>query len=218
MKQRWAQIQAGGVILAAAGLVGLSFAIVPTQFSSFLHFVLAPFSDGEATTKGFEVNGFPGNQPDVLLMPIRVIPTLLTYSAFFAFSLSALKASRLGRRPETDTENLVSNQTILTILAPFTACYLVLLVTRAAVFGRYFLPLLFLLLVFLFRFYQVRIAAGLPVLTAVFVVIVAAYGVVTLHDVLAADRVRLEAADTLRSAGVGRGEIRVDLNMTHGLK
>jgi Dolichyl-phosphate-mannose-protein mannosyltransferase len=208
IKERWAQIQAGTVILAVAGLVGLSFAIVPTQSHSFLHFVLAPFSDGEVTTTGFEVNGFPGNQPAVLSMPIRVILTLLTYSAFFAFSLTAINASRLSRRPETETENPVSNQTILTILAPFTACYLVLLVTRAAVFERYFLPFLFLLLVFLLRFYQAKIAARLPVLTAVFVVIFAAYGVVTLHDVLAADRARLEAADTLRAAGVGRGEIR----------
>jgi hypothetical protein len=208
VKVRWAQIQAGAVMLAVTGVVGLTFAIWPTQFHSFLHFVLAPFSDGEVTTKGFEVNGLPGDQPDVLSMPIQIVLTILTYTAFFACSLSVINASRLRHRPDTDTDNPVTNQAILTLLAPFTACYFVLLVTRAAVFERYFLPFLFVLLVFLLRFYQVRIAARLPVLTAVFVVLFAAYGVVTLHDVLAADRARLEAADTLRAAGVTRGEIR----------
>jgi hypothetical protein len=208
IKERWAQIQAGAVILVVVGLAGLSFAIWPMQFHSLFHFVLAPFSDEEVTTKGFDIKGFPGDQPDVLSMPLRVILTLLTYSAFFALSLSVINASRLEPRPDIDAERPLPDQVILTILAPFTTCYFLLLVTRADVFERYFIPVLFVLLVFLLRFYQAQIKPRLPLLSVAFVMLFAAYGVVTLHDVMAAGRARLDAADTLRAAGVTRGEIR----------
>jgi hypothetical protein len=94
------------------------------------------------------------------------------------------------------------------MLGPFTAGYLILLVTRAAVFERYFLPLLFVFLVFLLRFYQAQIASKLPGLTILFVILFGAYGIVTLHDLFAADRAGLEAANYLRGAGVPRAEIR----------
>jgi hypothetical protein len=64
------------------------------------------------------------------------------------------------------------------------------------------------LLVFLLRFYQTRIATRLPALTCVFVMVFGVYGVMALHDVLAASRAALEAADELRTAGVPRTEIR----------
>ena len=208
VKERWAQIQAGAVILVVAGVAVLTFTVWPMQFHTLFHFVLAPFSDQELTTKGFEVKGFPGHQPDVLSMPIRVILTLLTYTALFAFFLFVVNASRLKRRPDTGTERLLPNRTIITILVPFTACYLGLLVTRAEVYERYFVPVLFVLLVFLLRFYQAQINPRLPLLSVAFVMLFAAYGVFTLHDVMAADRARLEAANNLRAAGITRGEIR----------
>ena len=208
IKERWAQIQAGAVIFVVAGLGGLSFAVWPTRFHSLFHFVLAPFSDGELTTKGFEVKGFPGDQPDVLSMPLRVILTIFTYSAVFAFVLAAINALRSETPPGAESERRIPDQTVLMLLGPFTACYLALLVTRADVYERYFIPVLFVLLVFLLRFYQVNINPRLPLLSAAFVMLFAAYGVLTLHDVMAAGRARLEAADTLRAAGVFRGEIR----------
>jgi hypothetical protein len=204
--QRWAQLQAGTVILVLAGLAGLCFAIWPMQFRSLCHFVLAPFSDGEVTAKGFEVKGLPGDQPDALSMPLRVILTLLTYSAFLALSLFVFNASRLRRPPDLD--GLFPTRTLFAILTPFTLCYIALLVTRADVYERYFIPVLFVLLVLLLRFYQARITARLPLLSVAFVMLFAVYGVVAFHDVMAAGRARLEAADTLRAAGIKRGEIR----------
>ena len=54
VKERWAQIQAGAVILVVAGVAVLTFTVWPMQFHTLFHFVLAPFSDQELTTKGFE--------------------------------------------------------------------------------------------------------------------------------------------------------------------
>jgi hypothetical protein len=141
-------------------------------------------------------------------MSVRVGLTLLTFLAFLAFLLSLVNASRLEKPPDGRNGGQISDLTLLTVLGPFTAGYLLLMVTRAAVFERYFIPLLFVFLVFLLRFYQARIASRLPALTIVFVILFGAYGIVTLHDLLAAGRAGLKAADELRGAGIPRSEIR----------
>ena len=213
IRERWARIQAGGVIVAIGVVAGLWVAIWPREFHIGSQFLLAPFADGEVTAKGFELGGFPGDRPDVLSISVRWALSVLTYSAFLALLLSLANASRLQKLPAAQLPKAgpgeeISSQTLLTVLGPFTAAYLLLMVTRAAVFERYFLPLLFVLLVFLLRFYQSRIALRLPALTCAFVAVFGVYGVMALHDVLAASRAALGAADELRTAGVPRTEIR----------
>jgi hypothetical protein len=141
-------------------------------------------------------------------MPVRITLTLLTFSAFLALLLSLVNASRLKKVLGADNGGQISNQTLLTVLGPFTAGYLLLVVTRAAVFERYFLPFLCVFLLFLLLFYQAKVASRLPVLTVIFVIVFGAYGVLTLHDFLASDRAALKAANALRAAGVPRTEIR----------
>ena len=213
IREKWARIQAAAVVLAIGVVAVLWVALWPREFHIGSQFLMAPFADGEVTAKGFELGGFSGERPDVLSMPIRLALSILTYSAFLAFLLSLANASRFAKLPNAELPKgglgeEISNQTLLTVLGPFTAAYLMLMVTRAAVFERYFLPLLFVLLVFLLRFYQTRIATRLPALTCVFVMVFGVYGVMALHDVLAASRAALEAADELRTAGIPRTEIR----------
>jgi Dolichyl-phosphate-mannose-protein mannosyltransferase len=210
VKERWARIQAGAVFITVVGTGGFCAAIWPAKFRTASQFLLAPFSDGEITTKGIEIMGFSGNRPDVLPISVQIVLSVLTFSAFLAFLLSLLNASRLEKPADADTGGQISNRTLLTVLGPFTAGYLILQVTRAAVFERYFIPLLFVFLIFLLRFYQTRIASRLPVLTVIFVALFGAYGVVTLHDFLAGFRAGLEAADELRAAGIERNEIRAN--------
>jgi hypothetical protein len=102
----------------------------------------------------------------------------------------------------------MSSAMLTKMLVPFTVAYLALMITRAAMFERYFLPMLFILLVFALRFYQARVAIYLPKASVVLVTLYATFGVVTLHDFIASSRAQLEAADHLRSAGVPRSEIR----------
>jgi hypothetical protein len=208
IRQRWARVQAGTIVVAVVSIGAFCFAIWPREFHSASQLLLAPFSDDEVSPKGFELGGFPGIRPDVLSMGVRIVLSLLTFAAFLAFVLSLVNASRLKNLAGADNAGQISNQTLLRVLGPFTAGYLLLQVTRAAVFERYFLPLLFVFLIFLLRFYQARIATRLPVLTIMFVILFGAYGVAALHDVLAADRAGLEAADHLREAGVPRNQIR----------
>jgi hypothetical protein len=211
VKERWARIQAAAVVVAVVVGGGLCVAIWPGKLHTVSQYLLVPFSDGELSTKGFDIGGFAGNRPDVLSMPVRITLTLLTFSAFLAFLLSIVNASRLKKVLGADNGGQISNQTLLTVLGPFTAGYLLLIVTRAAVFERYFLPFLCIFPIFLLRFYQARVASRLPVLMVIFVMLFAAYGVVTLHDFLASDRAGLEAADELCAAGVPRSEIRANV-------
>jgi hypothetical protein len=208
VKERWARSQASAVVIALVVGGGLCVAIWHSKLHTASQYLLAPFSNSELSTKGFDLGGFAGNRPDVLPMSVRMTLSLLTFSAFLAFLLSLVNAARLPRCTDPDNGEQISNQTLLTVLGPFTVGYLVLMVTRAAVLERYFLPFLCVVLLFLLRFYQAKVAPRLPVLTVIFVILFGAYGVVTLHDFLASDRAVLEAADDLRAAGVPRTEIR----------
>jgi hypothetical protein len=207
-KERWARIQAAAVVIAVVVGGGLCAAIWPGKFHAASEYLLAPFCSEELSIKGFDLGGFAGDRPDVLSMSVRIILTLLTFTALFAFLLTVLNASRLMKRPEPGNAEKLSNQILLSLLGPFTAGYLFLMVTRAGVFERYFLPFLCVLLIFMLRFYQAKLASRLPVLTVVFVTLFGAYGVATLHDFLASYRAALEAANALRATGVPRTEIR----------
>jgi hypothetical protein len=211
LRERWARIQAAAVVIALVVGGGLCVAIWHSKLHGASQYLLAPFSDSGVTTKGFDLGGFSGNRPDVLSMPVRIALTVLTFSAFLAFLLSLVNASRL-KLLRTDNGGQISDQTLLIILGPFTGGYLILMVTRAFLAERYFLPFLCVLLLFLVRFYQAKIASRLPVLSGIFVTLFAAYGVVTLHDFLASDRAGLEAADELCTAGVPRSEIRANVD------
>jgi hypothetical protein len=208
IKERWARIQAAALLIALGVGAGLCAAIWRSKLHTLSEHVLAPFADGGLTTKGYDLGTFVGTRPDVLSMPVRIILTFLTFSAFLAFLISLVNASRLKKPAATDSGRQISAETLFIVLGPFTAGYVVLMVTRAVVADRYFLPFLCVLLLFLVHFYQAKIASRLPVLTVILVTLFAGYGVVTLHDFLAANRAGLEAADKLCAAGIPRSEIR----------
>jgi hypothetical protein len=208
VKERWARTQAAVVVIALVVGGGFCVAMWHSKFHTASQYLLAPFANDELSTKGLDLGAFAGNRPDVLPMSARLTLTFLTLAAFLAFLLFLVNASRLPTRTDQDNGGQLSNQTLLVVLGPFTAGYLILLVTRAAVFERYFLPFLCVFLLFLLRFYQAKVASRLPVLTGIFVMLFGAYGVVTLHDCLASGRAALEAADELRAAGIPRTEIR----------
>jgi hypothetical protein len=208
IKERWARIQGGAAVLAILLVGGACVALWHTKIYLAAPYVVAPFSEEMVSVQGLDIGGLPGHRPAVLSMPFRITLTLVTFAAFLAFLLCLINASRLEEHRDADNAGQISNQTILIILGPFTAAYLFLLITRASFFERYFLPLLFIFLVFLTRFYQTKIASRLPVVSIVFVILFGGYGIATLHDLMAADRASLGAADELRAAGVPRSEIK----------
>jgi hypothetical protein len=208
VKERSARIKAAALLIVLVVGAGLCAAIWPSKLHTLSQYVLAPFADGGITTQGYNLGTFAGTRPDVLSMPVRIILTLLTFSAFLAFLISLFNASRLKKPVATDNGRQISAHALFIMLGPFTAGYLMLMVTRVIVVDRYFLPFLCVFVFSLVRFYQTQVVSRLPLLTVLFVALFGVYGVVTLHDFLAGERAGLKAADELLAAGVPRSEIR----------
>jgi hypothetical protein len=96
---------------------------------------------------------------------------------------------------------------------PFVAGYLLLVFTRSTVYDRYFLPILFLAILFALRWLERHVGSGAFMhryswLGAVPLALVALYGVANTHDMFAAARARLAAIEEVRAAGVPRIQIR----------
>ncbi len=96
----------------------------------------------------------------------------------------------------------ISWQKLGVILAPFTAAYLVLLALQSAIFQRYFLPLLAILLLVLTRLYQERVQKKLPLASVSLVILFGAFSVAATHDNFALYRGYASAIDELRANGI----------------
>ncbi|MGH9596153.1 MAG: hypothetical protein ACRD3K_05095, partial [Edaphobacter sp.] len=85
--------------------------------------------------------------------------------------------------------------------------YTLLIITRSPIFDRYFLPLQLVFTLVLVRVYWQTISERLPKLCFMGVLLFAAYGVASTHDLFAYDRARLKAANEISAAGVPRTAI-----------
>jgi hypothetical protein len=211
VRERWARIQ-GAAALAPLFLTVLFFAFWQKGFRTAATYLIAPFSDEWVTPKGLDIHVLLGDRPDVLSMSLRIALTLLIFVALIAFLICFLNRSRLIELRGASADGRLSNWNLFAILGPFCACYFVLLETRSKMMERYFLPLIFVFLLLLIRFYQSRIAPRLPVMTGAVVVVFAVFAVATMHDLMATERARLEAADELRAAGIPRSEIKAGVD------
>ncbi len=143
-----------------------------------------------------------GTLPDVVPKPVGAVVALAVFVAgvmsagWFCFA----KVTR-------ERAAVVWESPVFWLLGPFSVAYVGLIVTRAAMFDRYLLPLLFALLVVLLRLYERRVGGRLPLACAVPLVVLAVYGVAGTHDLFALSRARLAAANEMRAAGVPRNEI-----------
>jgi hypothetical protein len=211
LRERWAKVQ-GAAALAPLLLIALCFAFWQKGFEAAATYLIAPFSDEWVTPKGLDIHVLLGDRPDVLSMSLRIALTLLIFVAFIAFLICLLNRSRFIELRDPSADARLSSWKLLAILGPFSACYFILLETRAKMVERYFLPLIFVFLLLLIRFYQSRIASRLPVMTGAAVVVFAVFAVVTMHDLMATERARLEAADELLTAGIPRSEIKAGVD------
>ena len=95
-------------------------------------------------------------------------------------------------------------RTIEILLLPFVVGYLGLLSSRAGFEGlwdRYLIPLLFVAIIFIFRFYQQRMGARLPVAALVLALGIGAYAVAVSHDRMAMYRARAAALNEVLATG-----------------
>jgi hypothetical protein len=96
------------------------------------------------------------------------------------------------------------------LVVPFLLAYVVALAPSGlvnATLDRYLLPLVAVGLVLLVRHYQETIRTRLPIVTFVFVFLIAGVTVPALHDLFSMYRATLAAANEIRAAGVPRDQI-----------
>jgi hypothetical protein len=129
---------------------------------------------------------------------------LLTGAVVFGLLCLALcgferTRKRSAAQPEAAA---VSWQKLGVIVGPLSAAYLVLLALQPAIFDRYFLPLLVILLLVLTRFYQERVQAKLPLASALPIVLFGAFSVAATHDKFALYRGYVSAIGEVRTMGI----------------
>jgi hypothetical protein len=120
------------------------------------------------------------------------------------FGLLCLAICGFERRhplPQTEA-TAISWQKLGAILGPFSLAYLALLAVQTAIFDRYFLPLLAILLLVLTRFYQEQVQAKLPLASVSLIVLFGAFSVVSTHDNFALYRGYASAIDELSASGI----------------
>ena len=88
------------------------------------------------------------------------------------------------------------------LLLPFLACYLLLLFPLAliAMFDRYLLEIVAILLVFALRWHQERVSQGIPAIATTTLVVVAILGVAGTHDLFAMARAEVQLTNALQRA------------------
>lgn len=180
---------------------------------------LTPFSNNYVTARGLlDIPAILGQRPDVVPPYLRAlivalgaaaVAGLLLYVGRSAHSLFAGNSAASATPPrQHSAENRLSGTTVLMLLGPYTLTYIGMLLIRDQIYDRYLLPVLFVLLVFLVRFYQEKVSQTLPAASSLLVVLFAAFAVAGMHDLYAMDRARLTAANEIRAAGVPRSAIR----------
>jgi hypothetical protein len=169
--------------------------------------MITPFSNNVVTARGLvDLPDLLGHRADVVPIWIRIILLGLIAASLAAVAVVAM---RRGRRPDgVRPTHALSSWQLVVLFGPFTASYLLLLITRGNLFDRYLLPILVVSAILTVRFYQRFIRADLTGLTAAFVLIIAAFSVAAMHDLFATGRARLVAAAKLQAMGIPRSGIR----------
>lgn len=147
-----------------------------------------------------------GSPPVVLRPVVRIIITLISYFASAAFLAFVFQMPRVKRVVSTVRGDLSWHQVAI-LLGPSILGYgafLALRVSSGAIFDRYLLPVLIVLIFLVTRIYQERVNAKLPAVCFVVLVAFAAFGIAGTHDFFAMERARLAAIDELRAAGLPR--------------
>lgn len=162
----------------------------------------APFSRHWVTVHGLEWPSLIGEQPKVFSPYVQFLLTWLTFASAIALLLAVRDARRAGRAVSASAP--LFSSPLVRLLAGYLLVSTLLGATRAMVFDRYFISLLFVLLAAAILFYQRHVSVKLPALCGVFVAVFSLFSIATLHDVWATDRARLVAIDQLQRAGLGR--------------
>jgi hypothetical protein len=179
------------------------------------YFRTAPFGvDGNnVSIKGMGLGEIIGTPPDVISIVVQFLLVIAMFAGTASFIVCLVaERDRLftsDAHPPADQRPYpyVSNAYLITLLVPFVGVSVFLIVTRAQVWDRYFLPLQFVFTLGLIRIYRQTISERLPSLCLAVGLLFAAYGVAAMHDFFAFQRARVEATNEIRAKGIPRTAI-----------
>ena len=197
--RRWPRkvlIIASVIVLAAAGLY------VRHPHSDW-NFLLNPFMGDWVGIHGtFETVSLVGQPPIVIGHYLHILLGLLTLGSLFCVAVTFL-LPRSTNDLTTRASATVSNHQVVFLFVPFSLAYGILLIHRAefAIYDRYLLAPIFILLCLLLRSYQ-RLQPRLPAASAVMLVFLASYGVISVHNIFALNRARVALTSPVLAAGV----------------
>jgi hypothetical protein len=155
----------------------------------------------ERNPKSWYAPYLDGVAPFKTLGSVRGALTVAVVVCMLALLTAVLvKGKRMGA-----VEAGLDGRTVATLFVPFTVAYLVLISPRVGFeyfWDRYAVPLLFIALIFLLRFYQQRFRTYLPVAALVLALCFGGYATAYVHDRAALYRARVAAVDEVLGSGV----------------
>ena len=187
--------------LAILFLTFLYIAVHPRHHNHI--FLLEP-TDGDWVS-ALGIYGYPnlnGTPPVFLHTNIQILLTILSFGGLIGLIALML---RPRQTPSTLNSSTLSWKQLGILLVPFSIAYTALLIPRAGIspiFDRYALALLVIALLCVTRYYQDRVQPQLPLISLLFVAIVAAYSIVLVHNTFSFYRARIALADELRAANI----------------
>ena len=202
-----------GITLAVVTAIGIAFAVTLRHLNTLGNwlapFLIFPYVHPQTVENTFTMTSLPmkGPAPATLARGPRDAVTWMIFAGVVAL-IAALTARP---RPASAVPiTSVSMRQLVWLLAPVCAVYLAFLLSRGTynfVYDRYLLPILPLLLLLLLRWYQAREGPRIPVACGLLVAAMAAYSILTLHDVFASYRAALAACNQVLAAGYPRTAI-----------
>ena len=203
-------------IATVIGLLGAFYflAVYPSHLRGHVAPLLEPTlrdypGDNWITILGEYESVTHGTPPVFLPLWMQALLSVVSFGGVIGLILSffGTRDPQQGTREGTN----ISWKQLGALLGPFAAAYLVLLAYRTAtvandntgvLFDRYSLGLLLVALVCLVRKFQERIQPRFSLVSATFIVIIAAYGVAITHNTFALYRARVAMAAELSAANI----------------
>jgi hypothetical protein len=222
------------VIAMVCGLLGIFFflAVYPSHLRGHFSFMLEPTmrdpGSNWVTMRG-EYGGESQGSPSLFLpLWVQGLLSVISFGGVICVALSFF-GTRYPKQVARAITKLSWKQ-LGVLLGPFAASYIFLLTYRAAsvandntgvLFDRYSLGLLLVALICLARHFQDRVQSRFSLVSAVPIVIMAAYGIAITHNTFALYRARVAMAAELRAADVpdtsvdNGWEYNIDVELQH---